>query len=333
MISKFYEIGKYNGKINYYLFYGENDGQKLDTIETNFNNFTKENTYKYSEKEVLANTQIFFENLYTKSFFEKEKLIIISEVTDKILGLITEIMETKTQDIVIILLAQKLDKKSKLRNFFEKEKKAVIVPNYEDTPQALMIIARKILHQNQLSLSQEHLNFITERAQGDRINLKNELKKIIDFCRGKKKIEFNDILRLTNLSENYDVSELVDNCLIKNKKKTLNILNENIPSADDNILILKTFLYKLKRLRKLRLNLDEEKDIEKVVNSFKPPIFWKDKEIIKKQINIWKLNDIEEFIIDLNNTESLIKKNPQVSNQIINNMILDNLDKGINIQI
>ena len=282
---------------------------------------------------MLANTQIFFENLYTKSFFEKEKLIIISEITDKILGLIKEVMESKTQDVVIILLAKKLDKKSKLRNFFEKENKAVVVPNYEDTPQTLIIIAKKILHQNKLNLSQEYLNFIIERAQGDRINLKNELKKIIDFCRGKKKIKFNDILRLTNLSENYDVSELVDNCLIKNKKKTLNILNENIPSTDDNILILKTFLYKLKRLRKLRLNFDEEKDIEKVVNSFKPPIFWKDKEIIKKQINIWKLNDIEEFIIDLNNTESLIKKNPQVSNQIINNMILDNLDKGINIQI
>ena len=333
MISKFYEIGKYKNKINYYLLYGENDGQKLDTIETNFNNFTKENTYKYSEREVLADTQIFFENLYTKSFFEKEKLIIISEITDKILGLMTEIMETKTQDVVIILLAKKLDKKSKLRNFFEKENKAVIVANYEDTPQALMVIARKILHQNKLNLSQEHLNFIIERAQGDRINLKNELKKIIDFCRDKKKIEFNDILRLTNLSENYDASELVDNCLIKNKKKTLNILNENIPSTDDNILILRTFLYKLKRLRKLRLDFDKEKNIEKVVNSFKPPIFWKDKEIIKKQINIWKLNDIEEFIIDLNNTEILIKKNPQVSNQIINNMILDNLDKGINIQI
>ena len=333
MISKFYEIEKYKGKINYYLLYGENDGQKLDTIETNFNNFTKENTYKYSEREVLADTQIFFENLYTKSFFEKEKLIIISEITDKILGLIKEVMESKTQDVVIILLAKKLDKKSKLRNFFEKENKAVVVPNYEDTPQTLIIIAKKILHQNKLNLSQEYLNFIIERAQGDRINLKNELKKIIDFCRGKKKIEFNDILKLTNLSENYDASELVDNCLIKNKKKTLNILNENIPSTDDNILILKTFLYKLKRLRKLRLNFNEEKDIEKVVNSFKPPIFWKDKEIIKKQINIWKLNDIEEFIIDLNNTESLIKKNPQVSNQIINNMILDNLDKGINIQI
>ena len=333
MISKFYEIAKYKGKINYYLLYGENDGQKLDTIENNFNNFTKENTYKYSEREVLADTQIFFENLYTKSFFEKDKLIIISEVTDKILGLIKEVMESKTQDVVIILLAKKLDKKSKLRNFFEKENKAVVVPNYEDTPQTLIIIAKKILHQNKLNLSQEYLNFIIERAQGDRINLKNELKKIIDFCRGKKKIEFNDILKLTNLSENYDASELVDNCLIKNKKKTLNILNENIPSTDDNILILKTFLYKLKRLRKLRLNLKEQKNIEKTINSFKPPIFWKDKEMIKKQINIWKLSEIEECIIDLNNTEVLIKKNPQISNQIINNMILDSLDKGTNTQI
>ena len=332
MISKFYEIAKYKNKINYYLLYGENDGQKLDTIDTNFNNFTKENTYKYSEKEVLADTKIFFENLYSKSFFEKEKLIVISEVTDKILSLIVEIIESKTQDMVMILLAKRLDKKSKIRSFFEKEKNVVIVPNYEDTFQTLIMIAKKILKENQLNLSPEHLNFIIERSQGDRINLKNELKKIINFCGDKKKIEFNDLLKLTKLSENYDVSELVDNCLIKNKKKTLNILNENIPSTEDNILILRTFLYKLKRLRSIRLNLDERNNIEKAINSFRPPIFWKDKEIVKKQINIWKLNEIEEFIIDLNNTESLIKRNPQVSSQIMNNMILDKLDNA-NIQI
>tara|TARA_B100000989_G_scaffold297532_1_gene283557 strand:+ start:342 stop:1343 length:1002 start_codon:yes stop_codon:yes gene_type:complete len=333
MISKFYEIAKHKGKISYYLFYGENEGQKLDTIETNFNNFSKENTYKYSEKEVLANTQIFFDNLYSKSFFEKEELIIISEVTDKILSLITEIIEAKIKDVVLILLAKKLDKKSKLRNFFEKEKKVIIVPNYQDTTQTLMIIAKKILNEKQLNISQEHINFIIERSQGDRINLKNELKKIIDFCRDKKKIEFNDILKLTSLSENYDASELVDNCLVKNKKKTLNILNENIPSIEDNILILKTFLYKLKRLRKLRLSFDEENDIEKAINSFKPPIFWKDKEIIKRQIYMWKINDIEKFMVDLNSTESLIKRNPQVSNRIINNMILDKINDGSSSQI
>ncbi len=326
MISKFYEIAKFKNKINYYLFYGENDGQKLDTIEDNFKNFTKENTYKYSEKDIIADTRIFSENLYSKSFFEKEKLIIISDVTDKILGLIQENLETKIEDVIIILMAKKLDKKSKIRNYFEKEKNLVIVPFYEDTQQTLILIAKKILNENKLNLSQEHLNLVIERSQGDRINLRNELKKIINFCESKKKIELNDILKLTNLSENYSASELVDNCLIKNKKKTLNILNENLPSTEDNILILKTFLYKLKWLRKLRINFNENNNIEKTINSFKPIIFWKDKEIIKRQIKIWELNDIEEFIIYLNNTESLIKKNPQVSSQILNNMILESFE-------
>ena len=332
MICKFYEVGKYKEKVNFYLFYGENEGQKSETIESNFNNFTKESTFKYYEKDIIQNKQLFFENIFSKSFFENEKLIIISEVTDKILDLIIEVVEKNIDGIKIILIAKKLEKKSKIRSFFEKEKKVLIVPFYEDTTQNLITIAKRILNEKKINLSQEHLNLIIDRSQGDRISLKNELEKIIELNISKKKIELEDILKLTNLSENYSASELADNCLIKNEKKTINILNENISSNDDTILILKTFLYKLKRLRKLKQNVNQNNDIEKTINSFRPPIFWKDKEKIKQQIKIWDLNDIEEFIVDLNNTESLIKKNPQISNQIMNNMILDKIKKT-NIQI
>tara|TARA_X000000950_G_C13859820_1_gene638212 strand:+ start:481 stop:1479 length:999 start_codon:yes stop_codon:yes gene_type:complete len=331
MICKFYEVGKYKKEVNFYLFYGENDGQKIDIIQSNFNEFTKENTFKYNEKEVLENKALLFENIYSKSFFENEKLILISEVTDKIFDLIEQIISDNVNDVIIILIAKRLDKKSKIRNLFEKEKIALIVPFYEDNPQTLITIAKKILMENKISLSQENLNLIIERSQGNRISLKNELQKIILLSQNKKKIDLSDISKLTNLSENYSAVELVDNCLSKNKKRTLNILNENIPSSEDNILILRTFLNKLKRLRKLRLNLDQNSNIDQVINSFKPPIFWKDKNIIKQQIKIWELNDIEGFIVDLNNTESLIKKNPQISNQIVNDMILDKF-KETNIQ-
>ncbi len=323
MICKFYEIGKYKGKVNFYLFYGENEGQKFDIIQSNFNEFTKENTFKYNEKEIIENKQLLFENIYSKSFFENEKLILVSEVTDKSIDLIKQIIADNISDVIIILIAKRLDKKSKIRNLFEKEKIALIVPFYEDNRQTLITIARKILTENKINLSQENLNLIIERAQGDRINLKNELQKIILLSQNKKKVDLTEITKLTNLSENYSANELVDNCLCKNKKKTLNILNENIPSSEDNILILRTFLNKLKRLRKLRLRLKESNNVDQTINAFKPPIFWKDKDIIKQQIKIWELDDIETFIVDLNNTESLIKKNPQVSNQIINNMILD----------
>jgi len=332
MISKYYEINKFRDKINFFLFYGENEGQKIEVIQSIFKEFTKQNTFRYNEKDLIENKQIIFENIYSKSFFENEKLILIYDVTDKITDLIEKIISDNVDDVVIILIAKRLDKKSKIRNFFEKEKIALIVPFYEDTPQTLLSIAKKILFENKINLSSENINLIIERSQGNRINLKNELQKIINLSQNNKKLELEDILKLTNLSENYSAGELVDNCLSKNKKRTLNILNENIPSSEDNILILRTFLNKLKRLRKLRLNLNENKNIDQVINSFKPPIFWKDKNIIKQQVKIWELNDIESFIVDLNNTESLIKKNPQISNQIINNMILDKVE-NTNIQI
>ena len=331
MICKFYEINKYRKDVNFFLLYGENDGQKQEFIKSNFSNFNRENTFKYYEKDIIQNNQLFFDQINSKSFFEEEKLLLITDISDKFLNLVEEVLDSELKEITIILIANKLEKKSKIRSFFEKNKKILIIPFYEDSIQTLITIGKKILNENRINLSQENLNLIIERSQGDRINLKNELEKIVNLSKNKKKLELNEILKLTNLSENYSASELADNCLIKNKKRTLNILNENIPSSEDNILILRTFLNKLKRLRKLRLNLKQDSNIDQVINSFKPPIFWKDKNIIKQQIKLWKLNDIESFIVDLNNTESLIKKNPQISNQIINNMILDKF-KETNIQ-
>ena len=326
MISKFYEINKYKKKIDIFLLYGDNEGQKIEIIKSNFREYTKENTYKYYEKDILANKQSFFEKILSKSFFEKEKLILISDVTDKLFKLIEETIEVDLTDVKIILIAKKLEKRSKLRVFFEKEENLLIVPFYEDTPQNLISIAKDLLNKNKINLSQEHINLIIERSQGDRINLKNELEKIIILSRSKKKFDIDDILKLTNLSENYSISELVDYCLCKNKKKTLNILNENISSSDEKVLILRTFLYKLKRLKKLLLEFNKNKNIETTVNSFKPPIFWKDKIIVKQQIMNWKLDEIRQFIVNINNTECLIKKNPQISNEIMNNMILERLN-------
>lgn len=328
MISKFYEINKYKNKLKLYLFYGDNEGLKLETIQSNFENFNKENTYKYNEKDIIANKEIFFNNVYSKSFFEDKKLVLISDVTDKFLNLVEDISESDLSEIIIILLSKKLEKRSKIRGFFEKSKNRLCVPFYEDSVQTLITIAQKFLTENKINFSQENLNLIIERSQGDRINLKNELEKIKNLSQSRKNISFGDVLKLTNLNENYSVSELVDNCLCQNKRKTLNILNENIPSPEDNILVLKTFLFKLKRLRKLAISLDENNNMEKVISSFKPPIFWKDKDIIKKQLKIWKLNDIQEFIIKISNLESLIKKNPLLSNQITNNMILENLENS-----
>jgi len=330
MIIKSYEINKINlKKNNIYLLYGENEGFKNKVINDAFKKFSK-NIYKYDEKEILNNKENFFNKIFSKSFFEKEKLIIILRSTEKIVNIIEEIIEKNIEDTKIILLANILEKKSKLRILFEKNKNIICIPFYADNIQTLSNIANTYFKEKKIPISQETINILVARSRGDRLNLNNEITKIENFIKNKKKINIDDILKLTNLAENYSVTELVDSCLSKNSKKTINILNENNYSAEDCILIIKTFLIKAKRLNKLQSQTKENKNIDQLVNSFKPPIFWKDKEIVKEQIKNWTLKKVENLIYKTNEIELLIKKNSSNSINILFDFIITQSNKTNN---
>ena len=327
MIIKFYDLKKkFNKNTNFYLFYGQNAGLIDETMNNTIIPNSSKNVNYYEENEVINNGDVFKEEILNRSLFEDSKLIIISRVTDKILPMIEEIIEKNINDVKILLRTVVLDKKSKLRNFFEKNSKTIIVPFYEDNNQTLSILAQNFFKEKKINISSENINLIINRSKGDRLNLKNELEKIFNFARDKKSISTEEIIKLTNLAENYDISELIDQCLSKNKKKTINILNENNLSSEDNILILKIFLFKLKRLKKLKETMITEKNIEKVLSSYRPPIFWKDKDFIKKQLQNWSLDQINSLLKDINQLEILIKKNSQISNLITNNFILDKVE-------
>jgi len=324
MNIKTFELVKINlKKKNLYLLYGSNEGFKKEVIEQQFKKSFSESTYLFEESEVLQNKDSFFNSILSNSFFEKEKLIIISRVTDKMKDVIEEILEKKIEDLVIVLNAGILEKKSKLRALFEKEREMVCIPFYEDNNQTLSAIVNSFFRINKIAISQESINLIIQRCRGDRQNLQAELEKIKSFSANKKRINTKDLLKLTNLAENYSVSELIDSCLAKNKKKTINILNENNYSLDDCIIIIRTFLMKSKKLLQLIKKIENEKNIDQVISNFKPPIFWKDKEIIKIQIKNWSYKNIENLIYDINDTELLIKKNSPSSINILNNFIIN----------
>jgi len=326
MIIKHYELkNNLKDKSNYFLLYGQNSGLIEEIIDKDLKPIFSKNIFKYDESEILSDISAFEEGLVNKSFFENDKLIIINRVSDKILDIIKEISDKKDENLKIILKSGNLEKKSKLRNFFEKSKNLIIVPFYEDTHQSLLFLAQNFFKENKIKISPQNINYIIENSKGNRINLKNELEKIKNFSQKKLSVELNEIIKLTNLAENYNISELTDQCLARNKKKTLNILNENNPSPEDNILILKNFLYKLKRLKKLKLELENKKNTDAVISSYKPTIFWKDKDMIKQQLKIWSLPQIKSLINKTNNMELLIKKNSQASNQIVNDFILEKL--------
>ena len=324
MIIKAFEYLKIkNSKNKIFLFYGENDGYKNQVIKEVFIDNFKGDVERFDENEVLNNLENFISSLRNKSFFIEFKLILISRVSEKILKLIEEILEKEIEDVTIILNAQILEKRSKLRGLFEKDKNLVCIPFYKDDSRTLSQLANNFFKNKKISISQEIINLIVERSRGDRINLNNELNKISLFLLNKEKINIEDVLKLTNLAENYSISELVDNCLSKNTNKINKIFNENIFSVDDCILIIRTLLLKTKRLLEIKKINNSNKNIEQIISNFKPPIFWKDKEIVKNQVSKWSQGETEKLIYKINDVELMVKKNYNSSLNIISDFILN----------
>ena len=324
MIIKVYEYQKIKNNNNkFFLFYGENDGYKNQVIKEVFTNNFKGNIERFDENDILTNLDSFISNQINKSFFDQLKLILISRVTEKIIKLINELLERKINDITIIFNASVLDKKSKLRSIFEKDKNLICTPFYKDENKTLIQLANNFFKKNKISISQEIINLIVERSSGDRINLNNELNKISLFLLSKKKIIIDDVIKLTNLAENYSISELADNCLSKNVIKINKIFNENVFSVDDCILIVRTLLLKSKRLLEIKKINNLNKNIEQIISNYKPPIFWKDKEIVKNQASKWSLEDTEKLIYKIHNIELMVKKNYYNSLNIVSDFILN----------
>jgi len=326
MILKHYQINKINLDINkIILFYGKNEGLKSQEIN-NILKKKKSNIFNYEEKDIIDNKENFFNELLSNSFFEKEKIILINRATDKLTDIVIYVLEKNINDVIIIINSNSLEKKSKLRTLFEKQNRLLTIPIYPDTNETLNQLAQSFFRSNKIKISQENINIIINKCEGERLFLINELEKIKLFVETNQgKIDNNDLLKLVNLGQNHDVSELVDNCLIKNSKKTLEILNQNKFSTEDCILLIKTFLNKAKRLKQLSNFYQQNKNLELTINNAKPPIFWKDKEIVKKQINLWSDQSIPKLIKKLFDIELQIKKNYESSIIITTNFILSQL--------
>ena len=307
MIIKTFEISRKKfDNFNFILVYGENDGLKNEIIQILKKNL-KGNVETYDEPQILNNNEFFYEKIFNQSLFD----------------IFENILEKNNSDVKIVLNANVLEKKSKLRSLFEKSKELIIIPTYKDTSVALAEIARKFFNNYKISISQETINLLVNRCNGDRGHLKKELDKILIYMQDKKDISLEEIYKITNLAENYSINELVDNSLSKNSQKTSEIINESNYKPEDGILILRTFLQKAKRLLILYDNKTANLDYDNLINNHRPPIFWKDKPLVKKQLEKWSKSKIENLILNINKTETFLKKNSSISLMLVFNFVYE----------
>ena len=316
-------------KSNCFLLYGENDGHKEEAISNYFLKDFKGEVVRYDENQILENKNLFLETCFNESLFESNKIILVSRVTSKIYEIIKELTNKKIYNKKIIFISQLLEKRSKIRQLFETEEELVCVAFYQDNISSLYKIAYNFFKTNNISISSENINLILEKCSGDRKNLQNEMNKILNFSFKKNKITKEEILKLVSSQEGENYFELIDLCLAMNHFKVINIINNNSFNKNDAIILIRSFLSRLKRLVELKKIQNKKGNIKETIDFFKPSIFWKDKEIVQKQMEFWTLEKIYILIEELNTLELKFKRNYELSNNLIFDLII-NTSKNAN---
>ena len=321
MIYKSYLLEQNNINIDkkLLLFFGENTGLKSDfKNQIRLANEDSE-ILIFTQEEILKNENKIYNEIYNISLFGRKKIYLLDLVNDKILELLKTI-EKNIGDQKIYLFADILDKKSSLRNYFEKSKNCAAVACYADNEIGIKKIILNDLRSYE-GLSAYNINLIIDNSNLDRSKLRNELQKIKTYF-NEKKIETEKLEELLNTKINEDFNILKDEALKGNKIKTNKLLSDTIMENEKNIFYISLINQRLNKLNEIYSNNAE--NLDTAIEKLKPPIFWKDKNNFKDQARKWNKSKINTLLETTYNLEIDIKTKGTIEkNVLIKKLIID----------
>ena len=324
MIFKSYLIEQnpeFFDKYNIFLFYGENHGLKGEFRKILKSKNIKNEKLNFLQEEIIQNESILLNEISNKSLFNEKKIIFIDQVSEKFSKVIDEII-SNVVDEKVLLFAENLDKKSKLRAKLEKSKTCAVIPCYPDNEITIKkIIFDKLKHYK--GLTPQVINFIVQNTGLDRSKVNNEIDKI-KSCFMDKIIEPEKLIALLNIRMNDDFNKLRDEAINGNKINTNKLLGDTIFESENNIFYLNLINQRINKLNEIENMKKNEKNVESLVSQLKPPIFWKDKPIIIEQSKKWDRKKLKKVLKKTYEVELKIKSSPSINkNLLIKNLIID----------
>lgn len=311
------------------LLYGENGGIKEDIKKEIKERNKAEKIINFFQEDLVKNKDILSHEINNTSLFQDKKIIFLHEITDKLFDEISESLSDIKDETKIFIFSNLLDKKSKIRSFFEKEKNLGIIACYQDNERSLSEYIRLKL-KNINGLNQEIINLVIENSNMDRKIVSEEILKIQTYF-GTKKIEKNTIKEILNIKTNIKFEQIRDATLVGNKHKVNALIGEMDIVKEDIYLYLNQMSLRVNKLIEVSKINENFKNLNDAIDEIKPKIFWKDKPVYIEQlqrVNSIKLQQIQKDICE---TEVILKKNSKIeSDTIIKNLIVNICSKVSN---
>lgn len=304
-----------------FLFYGENEGLKREFKDKIKINNKKNDILNLFQDEIVKNKNILLNEINNKSLFNDKKIVFINQADDKIIDIVEEIVDDLDEE-KIYLFSDILDKRSKLRNFCEKSSSCGVTACYPDNE----ITIKKIIEEKLKGyegLTTLVINLIAQNAGLERNKVNNEIDKLIALFKDKK-IDYDELDLLLNIKTNDDFNQLKDEALNGNKITTNRLLADTIFQSENNIYYINLINQRINKLNEIENLKNKNTNIESIIASLKPPVFWKDKPILAKQSKKWNKIKISNALNKTYSAEIMIKSNSSIRKDlIIKNLLVE----------
>ena len=313
---------------NIILLYGENNGLKDDIKKSIIEKNKNKEIIRLTQDDILKNNSLLDNEIMNLSLFDDKKIILIDNITDKSFSLIEK--NVSQNNCLICLFSGVLERRSKLRNLFEKEKTLGLIPCYEDNEITLQNYIKNYL-KNIKGLNQEIINFIINNSNKSRDKIKNELDKTAVYFM-QKEINISELRQLLNLDENDDSQKLRDTAILGDKRLLNDLISKTQINEQDNMIYIRGLLNQFIKLAEILEINKTTKNLTKAIEGLKPSIFWKDKPMVLGQANKWEINKIKTTINELTDAEILIKSSTDIKgSEITKKLLIDICNKASNV--
>ena len=310
---------------NIILLYGENNGLKDDIKKSIIEKNKNKEIIRLTQDDILKNNSLLDNEIMNLSLFDDKKIILIDNITDKSFSLIEK--NVGQNNCLICLFSGVLERRSKLRNLFEKEKTLGLIPCYEDNEITLQNYIKNYL-KNIKGLNQEIINFIINNSNKSRDKIKNELDKTAVYFM-EKEINISELRQLLNLDENDNSQRLRDTAILGDKRLLNDLISKTQINEQDNMIYIRGLLNQFIKLAEILEINKTTKNLTKAIESLKPSIFWKDKPMVLGQANKWEINKIKTTINELTDAEILIKSSTDIKgSEITKKLLIDICNKA-----
>jgi DNA polymerase-3 subunit delta len=298
------------------LLYGSDYGLAHERKKNIINNilgksFNDLNYVALDANQIKKDEQILENEINSISLFQERKLIIVDNCPTNFGKIVEKALKNKKSDNFVVFVAGELPPSSSLRKLFESLDNLAALPCYIDDKFSVMNLLKDSFKDK--NINNEVIDYIASNISGDRLLIRNEIKKLKIFFHDKREINYDDVVNLLFTNIDADYQNFANEFMNKNYSKAILICDELIASGEQEITLIRVLSNYVHRVYNVKINMEYGQNFAEAIKSLKPPIFFKQKDYLAFHLNNWNISSLKSLLVKIDNLEKSIKTNSLIS--------------------